>query len=335
VLIMGAGYDAAHEDSLPATADTSGRAILMIDAITGNVIWQAGSSASGAAVNVAVAGMTHSITSDPAVLDRNLDGYADRVYIPDTGGHLWRLDIGDADPNNWTVELLASVAGSAPEGSRKFLYPPDVVYGKDANGPYDAVLIGSGDREHPFDTTVTNRFYMFKDRKTGSSGVGQATITEADLYDATADALQTSTGAALASAQSALNAAKGWMVTLEAGEKVVGGAVTVGGATYFNTNLPASVAPAGACSNLGVARAYAVGFQDATAAGALASGQAVTLASRYTVVPGGGYLPSPVSVVLELNGKLTQGVISGTYVQTPPSAQLNWRYRAFWQIQHD
>ena len=106
-------------------------------------------------------------------------------------------------------------------------------------------------------------------------------------------------------------------------------------ATYFNTNLPASVAPAGACSNLGVARAYAVGFQDATAAGALASGQAVTLASRYTVVPGGGYLPSPVSVVLELNGKLTQGVISGTYVQTPPSAQLNWRYRAFWQIQHD
>ena len=57
--------------------------------------------------------------------------------------------------------------------------------------------------------------------------------------------------------------------------------------------------------------------------------------SRFTVIPGGGYLPSPVSVVLQLNGKIVQGVISGTYVQTAPSAQLNWRYRMFWQILHD
>jgi len=268
-------------------------------------------------------------------LDRDLDGYADRVYIPDTGGQLWRVDIADSSLANWTVELLASIDGSAPAGSRKFLYPPDVVYGRDATGPYDAVLIGSGDREHPFDTTVTNRFYMFKDRKTGSSGAGQATITEADLFDATSNVLQTASGTALTSAQNALSAAKGWMITLATGEKVVGGAVTVSGVTYFNTNQPSSVAPAGACSNLGVARAYGVGFADATAAGALASGQTVTLASRYTVVPGGGYLPSPVSVVLEINGKLVQGVISGTYVQTPPSAQLNWRYRVYWRIQHD
>jgi len=335
VVVMGAGYDAVNEDNLPATADSSGRGVLIIDAYTGNVIWQAGPSPSGAATNLAVAGMIYSMASDPAILDRDLDGYADRIYIPDTGGQVWRIDVSDPSPGNWTVELLASIGGTGPAGQRKFLYPPDVVFGKDANGPYDAVLIGSGDREHPFDTTVTNRFYMFKDRKTGSSGVGQATITESDLFDATSDVLQTATGTALTSAQDALNADKGWMITLAAGEKLVGGAVTVGGVTYFNTNQPSSVSAAGACSNLGVARAYAVGFADATAAGALASGQAVTLAARYTIVPGGGYLPSPVSVVLQLNGKLVQGVISVTYVQTPPSAQLNWRYRVFWQIQHD
>jgi hypothetical protein len=55
------------------------------------------------------------------------------------------------------------------------------------------------------------------------------------------------------------------------------------------------------------------------------------MASRYTVVPGGGYLPSPVAVVLQLNGQIVQGVISGTYVQTPQNAQLNWRYRVYWQ----
>jgi len=42
-----------------------------------------------------------------------------------------------------------------------------------------------------------------------------------------------------------------------------------------------------------------------------------------------------VPVVVELNGKVVQGVISGTYLQTPPSGQLNWRYRLYWQIQHD
>ena len=192
VLVMGAGYDAANEDNLPATNDRSGRGILVIDAITGEVLWQAGPSPAGASFNVAVAGMVRSMASDPAILDRNLDGFADRVYIPDTGGNVWRVDIADASPANWTVELLASIAGSAPSGLRKFLYPPDVVYGRDGNGPYDAVLIGSGDREHPFDTTATNRFYMFKDRQTGNSGVGQPTITEADLYDATSNALQAS-----------------------------------------------------------------------------------------------------------------------------------------------
>lgn len=335
VLIMGAGYDATAEDNLPATTDSAGRGVLVIDALTGNVLWEAGANPAGGGTNVVVAGMLYSMASDPAVIDRDLDGYADRVYIPDTGGQVWRIDIADPSPANWTVELLASIDGAAPAGSRKFLYPPDVVYGKDAYGPYDAVLIGSGDREHPFDTTVTNRFYMFKDRKTGMSGVGQLTITEADLYDATSDALQTATGTALTTAQNQLAASKGWMITLAAGEKVVGGSVTVGGVTYFNTNQPSAVSSTATCSNLGVARAYAVGFADATAAGSLATGQAVTLASRYTVVPGGGYLPSPVSVVLQFNGRLVQGVISGTYVQTPPSAQLNWRYRVFWERQHD
>jgi type IV pilus assembly protein PilY1 len=334
VLIMGAGYDPLAEDSLPAAAAARARGILIVDVLTGNPIWQAGAAPSGAAINVPVAYMNYSIASDPAVLDRNADGYADRVYIADTGGNVWRIDIGDPSASNWTVELFASVAGGAPGSSRKFLYPPDVVYGHDAYGSYDAVLIGSGDREHPFDTTVVNRFYMFKDRKTGPSGAGQPTITESDLFDATSNVLQTASGSALSSAQNALSSARGWMLTLAAGEKVIGGAVTVGGVTYFNTNQPSSVAT-GACSNLGLARAYAVGFADATAARPLASGQAVTLAARYSVVSGGGYLPSPVSVVVQLNGKVVQGVISGTYVQTPPGAQLNWRRRLFWDIEHD
>src|SRR5258706_6883005 len=124
--------------------------------------------------------MTFAIPSDIAVLDRDNNRFADRLYVGDTGGNLWRADINDTDPANWTINKLASLgfATSATKADRrKFLFQPDVVFSSDAGGLYDAVTIGSGDREHPFngfgDTAhplvdaVTNRYYMIKDRGTG------------------------------------------------------------------------------------------------------------------------------------------------------------------------
>ena len=59
---------------------------------------------------------------------------------------------------------LAALGGTGA-AARKFLYPPDVVFASGTQ-TYDAVLIGSGDREHPHDTSVANRFYMLKDTST-------------------------------------------------------------------------------------------------------------------------------------------------------------------------
>ena len=171
------------------------------------------------------------------------------------------------------MNKLATVGYDAVNNNpsrRKFLYPPDVVYGKDANGAYDAVLIGSGDREHPFNgagdaahplsNAVTNRYYMFKDRD-----VGTTAITEADLYDTTANLIQTGTAAQQTAANDALTAAKGWYITLGTGEKVVTSSITLAGITFFNTNQPSLPAPGVCTSNLGIAREYAVGYKDGTA----------------------------------------------------------------------
>ena len=126
------------------------------------------------------------IPSTVTVVDKNRDGYHDRAYVGDTGGQVWRLDIGDIDAANWSVTKLASIADhSVDSEERKFLYPPDVVYA--ADGTYDAILIGSGDREHPMDTTVLNRFYMFKDTL---PAVDWTPITEDDLYNATENLIQ-------------------------------------------------------------------------------------------------------------------------------------------------
>ena len=282
VLIFGGGYDSAVEDLDPVpvgTNDTMGRGLFVVDAVTGNVIWQAGPVAPGtlAAGEVfkTVSGMTSSIASDVAILDRNSDGYFDRFYVGDTGGNIWRADINDVSPANWTVNKLASLGfAQAPTvgNRRKFLFSPDVVFSNDSNGAYDAVLIGSGDREHPFNgygdtahplvNAVTNRFYMIKDRSTGFS-FSETTATEADLIDTTDNIIQEGTAGQIKTATDALAAAKGWYITLATGEKTVSSVVTLGNATFFNTNEPTPPA-AGICSgNLGRAREYTVDLRTA------------------------------------------------------------------------
>ncbi|HKA45909.1 MAG TPA: PilC/PilY family type IV pilus protein [Burkholderiales bacterium] len=349
VLIMGAGYDPAVEDQDPipvGTVDTMGRGIMVVDAITGNLLWQAGPSPAGAAVNKTVATMTYSIPSDVAALDRNADGFVDRLYVGDTGGNVWRVDVNDPSAANWTVNKLASVgfaATASKNDRRKFLYHPDVVYGKDANGAYDAVLIGAGDREHPFNgfgdvahplsDVVTNRYYMFKDRDTGISygaSYTRTAITETNLYDATLNLIQDGTSAQKAAASASLVTAKGWYITLGTGEKVVGSSITLASTTFFNTNQPSPPAPGVCASNLGIARQYGVNYKDATAMIDNDASGTLTGADRSKTHVGGGYPPTPVPVVVQLDGKQYQGVISGTDVQAPPGATLGARVRTYW-----
>ena len=74
-----------------------------------------------------------------------------RAYVGDNGGQVWRVDFGDASPSNWTVLKLASLGDlTTAAGRRKFQFAPDVIGGSG----YDMVVIGSGDREHPFGVAV-------------------------------------------------------------------------------------------------------------------------------------------------------------------------------------
>ncbi len=189
VLIFGGGYDPAEDTEAPS-ASTMGRGIFVVDATTGVRVWSAiygGSAACSGSTTLAsctVPTMTHSIPSDMAFLDRNSDGKIDRMYAGDMGGNVWRVDFVTTSgntPDKWQVTKLAALgcatgicsAGTTP---RKFFFPPTVVSigATNASGSYEAVLLGSGDREHPLINTsnpqsahlVQNRFYMIKDTLT-------------------------------------------------------------------------------------------------------------------------------------------------------------------------
>ncbi len=308
VVIFSAGYDPNQDNPTPSVPDTMGRGIFIVDAVDGTVIWQAGPSS--------VADMTYSIPSDVTVINSNLDIYDDRVYVGDTGGNVWRVDIADVDPAKWTVNKLAEVDTTVLGTRRKFLYAPDVVPSSD--GTYDAVLIGSGDREHPFDTTVTNRFYMFKDRPT--FGV---TLSESDLEDQTTK-------------QDPVPATKeGWYITLGSGEKTVGNAVTLAGVTFFVTNQPTPPAPGTCASNLGIARLYQINYESAAAVNDIVADSILNPEDRAETLPGGGFQPPPTPVAVDVNDDdnitdIKEGVVVGVHTEKVPSATTGQRSRVFW-----
>jgi len=345
-LTFGAGYDPGADDVAPdptATGPTytQGRGIFVVDAADGHLIWHAGppnthSSANGAVIDK-IGDMTYSIPSSVTAIDRDLDGHQDRLYVGDTGGQLWRVDINDPLPSAWRVHKIAYIGGGDP--TRQFFHQPDVVY---TDYGYDAILLGSGDREHPFNEATSNSFYMFKDAyqlaaiEDDTHFVNRGgTITTADLYDASDNTIQDGTASASDSAMQSLSAARGWKVDLNGGEKVISSAVTLGGTVFFNTHEPAPSSGENCVPSLGIARTYMLNFQDATATVNNDGLKGLTKADRILKTPGGGFLPSPTPFVVEIDGKKIPGASVGPMVLNAPGPEWDRRYRTFWYRERD
>lgn len=313
VVIFGAGHDPVNEDPSPAlTSNTMGQGIFVVNGRTGVLI-----------KHIVAAGMG-SMPADLTVLDRDGDGKSDRIYAPDTKGNVWRVDIGDADPAKWSAYQIASLGGTGADG-RKFLNKIDVVYGTS----FDAVLVGSGDREHPFDSTVVDRFYMLMDTNIGVNTGGlfcgssspRVTCTHVNLTDVTSNPYQKGSLPA---------GSNGWYLTFATGEKLVNSPVSAFGTVIFGTNLPAASKP-GMCGNLGEARLYQIGFKTGNAVQDLNADSAVDVSDRFAVLKGGGYPPSPVYSPVIIDGKRRDVVCVGTHCFKPGGANFDTRrQRTYW-----
>lgn len=328
VLIFGGGYDPVSEDpEVPATDDDMGRGVFVLDAFSGTLLWSAVNSTYTASTTAfPVTGMNFSIAADVLPIDRTFDGYADRVYAADVGGNVWRLDIGDPVKANWKVWKIASVGvRPATATTRKFLFGMDVVLG----ASFDAVVIGSGDREHPLATNdandVINRVYMFKDT-TGATGTSlgisdtcgaSVTTSCSNLFDAT-------------NSSAVPDDALGWSITLASGEKVVNAPVVAGGNMLFGTNQP-DTSNLTCSPNLGIAKRYSINYLNA-AGTQFRNSNGDLLRSEIAV--GGGFLPSTVTGVVDVDGKK---IIFATDNPLNPGGAIKVtitvptkRYRTYW-----
>lgn len=325
VLIFAAGHDANQDGEAPLAGpalppDTMGRGIFVLDALDGSIVWRAGPGGSSGTTckgnPCLVQDMVYSMPSDVTLLDRSPDGLIDRFYVPDLGGNVWRVDLELATgntPANWQVSKFAALGGTGFT-KRKIFFAPDVVTTKS----FDAVMVGTGDREHPVEAqlavNIVNRFYMLKDIRVGSDACDPAcpaTIVDntdnlQDIQPAAANGssvLFNSTPPPDGSAVTPYDGSgSGFYITMLSltknadgtfgpgmakGEKVVNAPTTVGGRTFFGTNMPITPDPTLCLANLGLARGYSFDI--------------ITGAVSVVEFAGGGLPPSPVSGLVAID----------------------------------
>ncbi|MGC3982267.1 MAG: PilC/PilY family type IV pilus protein [Steroidobacteraceae bacterium] len=274
VLIFGGGYDLTEETPTYTAADTSGRALYMVDAVRGTVLWSGGypgiATSGGTTASQNFAGMDHAIPSDITIVDTDGDGYTDRMYVGDMAGQLWRFDITNGSTASSLVAggVIASL-GSHDEtthilaNNRRFYNAPDVaLFNPKKGASYYNIAIGSGYRGHPLSTAIADRFYTIRDynpytKLTQSIYNTYTKVTDSALTDITSNVYSSTTPTIAAGTP-------GWKIILNGtGEKMLSSSVTVSGAVLFTSYIPSS-STASCNPAAGKARSYAVNVQTGT-----------------------------------------------------------------------
>ncbi|MDP2689610.1 MAG: PilC/PilY family type IV pilus protein, partial [Deltaproteobacteria bacterium] len=179
VAIIGAGYDNIAEDAEPAATSTEGRGVYVVEVArlsSGVPVFSNSGYKVWGYTNADDSSLTRSIPSQLSVADLDGNGHADRIYAADVGGNIWRFDIGSDLTTAWTGRhIFETNPGADSSTGRKTFYKPSLTI----EVGYELLFYGTGDREHPIDTSVVDRLYAVKD-------VGQSVPKdEADLTDAT------------------------------------------------------------------------------------------------------------------------------------------------------
>ena len=263
VVIFGAGYD-TNKDNISKTSDSKGRGLFIVDAESGNLVWSL--TPGGPASNTEKASKfkgIHSIAADLSLMDSDYDGFTDRIYAADTGGSIWRIDMPRDKPNDtdnpWTHFKFAELAGSKDKDDRRFFYQPLVArtffskvtktvtsngsYSTRREVPYEAIIIGSGNRASPLEKIVNNQLYVIRDENTVTRSYQGDEVPDPIYHSQLMQVkdepfYQAASKQAFYEKEAELGALKGWKYQLRVGEKSLAKATVVGGIAYFTSFTP-------------------------------------------------------------------------------------------------
>lgn len=288
VIIIAGGYDSNKDNAGIGTPDSMGRAVFILDAESGDIVHRFTATES-TTIGITRFPATDSLATKVSIMDTDGDSVTDRFYAVDTGGNVWRFDLPDDDSSHWSVFHFAELGGDTLSDDRRFFGEvsvapssferveaitveqngEDQVITTSSETPFDAVLVGSGNRASPNDGVTQDYLFLLRDIHIRTQYYGAAGVTPpppirlTDLFDATGalpDKIETA-DSRLAS-QLTLSAAKGWYLPLRATEKALAAPTLISGVAYFTTFLPGELATTDTCVAAGQGFLYAFTLQD-------------------------------------------------------------------------
>ena len=288
VIIIAGGYDSNKDSIGVGTPDSMGRAVFILDAESGDIVHRFTATES-TTIGVTQFPATDSLATKVSIMDTDGDSVTDRFYAVDTGGNVWRFDLPDDDSAHWSVFHFAELGGDTLATDRRFFGEVSVAPSSferveaitvEQNGedqlittssetPFDAVLVGSGNRASPNGGATQDYLFLLRDADIRTQYYGAAGVPPpppillSDLFDATG-ALpgEIETADSRLASQLTLSAAKGWYLPLRPTEKALSAPTLISGVAYFTTFLPGELASTNTCVAAGQGFLYAFTLQD-------------------------------------------------------------------------
>lgn len=193
---------------------------------------------------------TNNLPGDPAVVDRDKDGYGDIIYIGDIQGRVWKANILSSDTTEWKLSLFydtADLDGKGPyyktkdkdpkwdtydSWRRPVFYRPTVVALEDSQDLI--VYFGTGhieESDEALNEESVNRVFAIIDSDT-ISGCSYGTLYHGDTTEWSGNWSTWSI-----TSDERLHGC-GFPIALQPGEKIMGPPVVIGGNLIFYTYSP-------------------------------------------------------------------------------------------------
>ncbi len=220
----------------PATAGPA-RSLTIVRLDTGEVVRTFRQSTTDApaalASRVIVAPLDSPITGQPVAFPGDTGSIADRVFVGDRDGTLWRVDVSSTDPDKWSMEMFFDPYGSASySGTTKAF---------EAGQPIDTPAVLSLDDSN----NVTVAF------STGDQDVLTAPPDMTNYVVSLTEHLDSS--------GTAYDSKANWYTTLAGGERVAGPITLFNGVLYFSTFQPTPAGSSDVCS-AGTSKVWGVDY---------------------------------------------------------------------------
>ena len=226
-VVLGNGYESA-----------SGKAILYVLFVQGPTggggVWQGGGVDYVRIVADSV-GPNNGL-STPMPFDSNGDGLVDTVYAGDIKGNMWKFDLSNPSPVNWTSATLLFTAMDAG-GTRQPIINSPVVSGHPVTGAM--VLFGTGKYLETSDATSTSTQTFYGIHDTGSSISGRSALISHTISLTSAGFRTVTQNCGTSPLPACPTSPQGWFTDLPTpGERTTGTTKLLSDVVFFNTFIP-------------------------------------------------------------------------------------------------